>query len=118
MDLADYAKRESRFETAAHLFKVVVSNQPYAYQGWLEFAKMEEECGNQEECREILIRSLQFNPLNENLFLKLIRIEEKRGDIESIRNLTKTVIKNSDSIAEVWKLLAESALCEGRQGFK
>ena len=31
LDLADYAKRESRFETAAHLFKVVVSNQPYAY---------------------------------------------------------------------------------------
>jgi hypothetical protein len=26
LDLADYAKRESRFETASHLFKVVVSN--------------------------------------------------------------------------------------------
>lgn len=79
---------------------------------------MEEECGNQDECRQILIRALKFNPLNENLFLKLIRIEEKRGDIESIRKLTKTVIDETDSISEVWKLLAESALCEGRQGFK
>ena len=46
IDLADYAKRESRFETAAYLYKVVVASQPYAHQGWLEYAKMEEECGN------------------------------------------------------------------------
>ena len=54
IDLADYAKRESRFETAAHLYKIVVASQPYAHQGWLEYAKMEEESGNQEACRSIL----------------------------------------------------------------
>ena len=31
MDLADYAKRESRFETSIHLYKVVVATQPYAH---------------------------------------------------------------------------------------
>jgi len=45
LDLADFAKRETKFQEAAALFKVVVATQPYAYQGWLEFAKMQEECG-------------------------------------------------------------------------
>ena len=49
LDLADYAKRESRFKEAKILFKLVAYLQPYAYQGWLEYAKMEEECGNQEK---------------------------------------------------------------------
>ena len=49
LDLADYAKRESRFKEAKILFKLVSYLQPFAYQGWLEYAKMEEECGNQEK---------------------------------------------------------------------
>ena len=49
LDLADYAKRESRFKEAKLLFKLVSYLQPFAYQGWLEYAKMEEECGNQEK---------------------------------------------------------------------
>jgi la-related protein 1 len=46
LDLADFAKRESRFREAKLLFKLVSYLQPYAYQGWLEYSKMEEECGN------------------------------------------------------------------------
>ena len=49
LDLADYAKRESRFREAKVLFKLVSYLQPYAYPGWVEYAKMEEECGNQEK---------------------------------------------------------------------
>mmetsp|Transcript_25356 Transcript_25356/g.24715 ORF Transcript_25356/g.24715 Transcript_25356/m.24715 type:complete len:104 (+) Transcript_25356:126-437(+) len=49
LDLADYAKRESKFNEAKYLFKLVTHLQPYAYQGWLEYAKMEEECGNYRE---------------------------------------------------------------------
>lgn len=46
LDLADFAKRESRFSEAKLLFKLITHLQPFAYQGWLEYAKMEEECGN------------------------------------------------------------------------
>jgi len=46
LDLADFAKRESKFEEAKILFKLITHIQPFAYQGWLEYAKMEEECGN------------------------------------------------------------------------
>ena len=77
LDLADFAKRESKFAEANYLFKIVVTTQPYAYQGWLEYAKMEEECGNQVSCRDILIEGLRFNPYSENLFIKAIKLEEK-----------------------------------------
>lgn len=46
LDLSDFAKRESKFNEAKILFKLITYIQPFAYQGWLEFAKMEEECGN------------------------------------------------------------------------
>jgi hypothetical protein len=46
LDLSDFAKRESKFNEAKILFKLITYLQPFAYQGWLEFAKMEEECGN------------------------------------------------------------------------
>ena len=46
LDIADIAKRESKFDEARHFFKIAVSVQPFAYQGWLEFSKMEEESGN------------------------------------------------------------------------
>ena len=87
LDLADYAKRESRFKEAKLLFKLVSYLQPYAYQGWLEYAKMEEECGNQEKSRKILIEGLQFSKLNENLFIKAIKVEERLGNTEAVREL-------------------------------
>jgi len=65
----------------------VVTTQPYAYQGWLEYAKMEEECGNQASCRDILIEGLRFNPYSENLFIKAIKLEEKMQNFENIRKM-------------------------------
>ena len=80
IDLADYAKRESKFKEAKLLFKLVSYLQPYAYQGWLEYAKMEEECGNQNKSKKILHEGLKFSTLNENLFIKAIKVEEKLGN--------------------------------------
>lgn len=58
---------------------------------------MEEECGNLEESRKILMKSLQFKSLNENLFVKVIRIEEKKENIENIRALIKNVSNRTDT---------------------
>jgi len=46
---------------------------------------MEEECGNQEKSRKILVEGLKFSSLNENLFVKAIKVEEKLGNIEAVR---------------------------------
>ena len=80
IDLADYAKRESKFKEARLLFKLVSYLQPYAYQGWLEYAKMEEECGNQIKSKNILHEGLKFSTLNENLFIKAVKVEERLGN--------------------------------------
>ena len=117
MDLADYAKRESKFQEAKQFFHIVVTIQPYAYQGWLEYAKMEEECGNQEESRDILMKGLKFNPFSENLFIKAVKVEEKLGNFSEIREMIKNVQSDKDvGMEKTWRILLEGALFEGRNG--
>lgn len=82
LDMADFAKRESRFREAKILFKLVSYLQPYAYQGWLEYSKMEEECGNMLKSWQILTEGLKFSQLNENLFIKAIKVDEKLGNYD------------------------------------
>ena len=50
MELAEYLKREIKVDDAWILYKIVTWIQPYAYQGWLEQAKLEEEIGNHSKC--------------------------------------------------------------------
>ena len=77
---------------------------------------MEEECGNQEKSRKILIEGLKFSNLNENLFIKAIKVEEKLGNIEAVRDLLADL--KGVSIDKTWKMLLEGALFEGRIGNK
>ena len=72
---------------------------------------MEEECGNQDLSNAILLKSLKFNKFNENLFMKVIKNEEKRDNLEAIRALIEEVKKNSEGqLEQVWKILLEGAL--------
>lgn len=114
LDLADYAKRESKFREAKLLFKLVAYLQPYAYQGWLEYAKMEEECGNQEKARAILKVGLRFSNMNENLFVKAMKVEEKLKNYNGVRDLLSTL--KDVSLERSWRMFLEGALFEGRIG--
>ncbi len=114
IDLADFAKRENEFSKANTLFKMVTHLQPFAHQGWLDHAKMEEELGNIEKCRTLLKRGLKFDPLNEKLFLKTLKIEEKEGNYAEARRLIGSLKNNK--IDETYKLLLEGILFEGRLG--
>jgi len=79
IDLADEAKRQSKFDMAKQILRMAAYLQPYAYQGWLEAAKIEEESGNVDSCAKLLIAGLKFNPSNEILLIKNIKILEKQG---------------------------------------
>ncbi len=75
---------------------------------------MEEELGNVRKCREILDAGLSFNRVNENLFLKKIKVEEKIGEVIEVRRamaLLKTI-----PLDRTWKIILEGALFEGRIG--
>jgi tetratricopeptide (TPR) repeat protein len=116
LDLADFAKRESKFAEAKLLFKLITHIQPYAYQGWLEFAKMQEECGRNEAARMILQVGLKFNPLNDNLFVKAIKVEERSRLFDSVRSLLGSL--KDEKFDRAWRMILEGALFEGRCGNK
>lgn len=78
---------------------------------------MEEESGNQDACLDILLKGLKFNPFSENLFIKVVKIEEKLQNYEKIRNMIKEIQSDKDSsIENSWRILLEGALFEGRCG--
>jgi hypothetical protein len=52
---------------------------------------MEEESGNQDACLNILMKGIKFNPYSENLFIKMVKIEEKRLNYDKIRRMIKTI---------------------------
>ncbi len=53
LELADLLKRENQPNDSRKWYARVVLLQPSASQGWLEYAKLEEECGRLYKCRVI-----------------------------------------------------------------
>lgn len=97
LEVADLAKRENHFDQAREYYGYVNRNQPFAGKGWLEFAKMEEECGNLKDCTKyvlpmpldslsgrILVQGLEYCPQNENLLVKGIKHYEKLNNLPMV----------------------------------
>ena len=77
---------------------------------------MEEECGNQDLSRKILQVGLRFSALNENLFVKAIKVEEKLRNFEHVRKLLGSL--KEVPFEKSWRMILEGALFEGRSGNK
>ena len=88
--------------------------QPFAAQGWLEFAKMEEECGQLKGAQAILRRGLGFCRYNESLLTKAIKHEERLGNPDGARALLARL--RSQGIDKTWRTVLEGALLEARAG--
>jgi tetratricopeptide (TPR) repeat protein len=114
LELADLAKRSNRFEEARNLYQQVYKLQPYASQGWLEFSKLEEECGNMNACAKILFAGLEYCEYSENLLTRAIKHEEKRGNISRARELLSRL--KHVGIEKVWRTVLEGAMLEARAG--
>eukprot|EP01006_Ploeotia_vitrea_P028406 TRINITY_DN61110_c0_g1_i1.p1 TRINITY_DN61110_c0_g1~~TRINITY_DN61110_c0_g1_i1.p1 ORF type:complete len:1465 (-),score=160.58 TRINITY_DN61110_c0_g1_i1:327-4721(-) len=114
MELADLAKRENLVDEAAYWFHKVNQLQPFASQGWLEHAKMEEECGRLDICQQLLQTGLRFCPYNESLLVKGIKYEEQMSNHSSARGLLSR-LKNV-RLEKSWKTILEGALFEARAG--
>ena len=95
---------------AAYWFHKVNQLQPFASQGWLEHAKMEEECGRLDVCRGILHTGLRFCPYNESLLVKGIKHQEQTGDPEAARALLARL--KHVRLEKSWKTILEGVcLC-------
>jgi tetratricopeptide (TPR) repeat protein len=77
---------------------------------------MQEECGRNEAARTILQVGLKFNPLNDNLFVKAIKVEERSRLFDSVRSLLGSL--KDEKFDRAWRMILEGALFEGRCGNK
>jgi len=114
LELADLAKRSNRFEEARKLYQQVYKLQPYASQGWLEFSKLEEECGNMNACAKILSAGLEYCQYSESLLTRAIKHEEKRGNLGRAREFLSRL--KHVGIEKVWRTVLEGAMLEARAG--
>mmetsp|Transcript_3891 Transcript_3891/g.7486 ORF Transcript_3891/g.7486 Transcript_3891/m.7486 type:complete len:1405 (-) Transcript_3891:348-4562(-) len=120
LELADLCKRSNNFKKARELYSKVCELQPYASQGWLERSKLEEECGNLEDCSFILSEGLKYCPMNENLRTKAIKLEERMayecgdGDLSRARSLLLPLEKMD--LDKIWRIVLEGGLMEARGG--
>lgn len=114
MDLADLAKRENMITEARKWFKKVNDLQPGASQGWLEHAKLEEECGRLEHCERLLLLGLEHCPQNESLLVKAIKHFEQVQNPSQARALLARL--RNMSLEKSWKIMLEGALLESRLG--
>ncbi|KAL3915949.1 MAG: hypothetical protein SGILL_005403 [Bacillariaceae sp.] len=114
IELADLSKRANQFEEARKLYQKACQLQPYASQVWLEYSKLEEECGNMAICTKILAAGLECCEYNENLLSRAIKHEEKLGNLPRARELLARL--KHVGIEKVWRSVLEGALLEGRAG--
>lgn len=114
LELADLAKRANKFVRARELYRQVCRLQPYASQGWLEYSKLEEECGNMNLCAKILRTGLEYCEYNENLLARAIKHEEKMGRLGRARELLARL--KHVGIEKVWRTVLDGALFESRAG--
>ncbi len=114
LELADLAKRFNRFAEARRLYQHVCQLQPYAFQGWLEYSKLEEECGNMNRVMNILHAGLEYCEHNEALMTRALKLQEKLGSLDTARVLLAR-LKHVD-IHKAWKTVLEGALIEARAG--
>ena len=62
----------------------------------------------------MLLDGLKFSPLNENLFIKAVKVAEKLGDHKAVRDLVKGL--DGAPLDRTWRMRVEGALFEGRAG--
>ncbi len=114
LELADLSKRRNSFDEARKFYKSACEIQPLATQGWLEWSKMEEECGKLRESLKILRHGLKMCNFNEGLLTKAIRQQERLHKLKDARGML-SVLKY-ESIEKVWRAVLEGALLEARAG--
>lgn len=114
LELADLAKRSNRYAEARVLYEKVCQLQPYASQGWLEYSKLEEECGRMNRVMNILYKGLGYCHYSENLLNRAIRHQEKLGQLDRARGILAKL--KHVGIERVWRTVLEGALLEARAG--
>lgn len=114
LELADLAKRSNRYVEARRRYQKVCQLQPYASQGWLEYSKLEEECGFMNRVTNILHAGLEYCTYSESLLTRAVKHQERMGNLGSAREILARL--KHVGIDKVWRTVLEGALLEARAG--
>ena len=114
IDLADTLKRNSLYDDARFFYKKVCKEYPLVNQGWLEWSKMEEECGHMDKCLAILRRGARTSNYNEVLLTKAIKQHERMNNLSGAREMLGRL--QAEAIDMIWRTVLEGALLESRAG--
>ncbi|KAL7563424.1 hypothetical protein ACA910_016520 [Epithemia clementina (nom. ined.)] len=114
LELADLARRSNRYIEARRLYQKVCQLQPFASQGWLEYSKLEEDCGFMNRVSNILHAGLEYCEYSETLLTRTVKHQEKMGNLSSARAVLARL--KHVGIDKVWRTVLEGALLEARAG--
>jgi len=114
LELADLSKRCNNIAESRQLYETVCDIQPYASQGWLEYSKLEEECGDMNRSAAILEKGLSYCDYSENLLIRCLKHYEKMNSLDKARELLSRL--KHVGIEKVWRTVLEGALMECRAG--
>lgn len=118
LELADLSKRENKCEEARTIFRRVNEQYPNVHQGWLDYAKMEEEGGDLEESKRILLQGVMVCPENESVLTKCLKLLERLGDLQLAREILSRARVQAGGVEKAWRLVLEGAMIEARAGNK
>lgn len=105
---AIHMKKHCLLQSARVLFLNVVIENPMAEQIWIEFSRMEMECGNYQNAEFILSVALTIHPNHLTLIAKYGKVEEKLQHSETLQQLVQIAqnIKTQRSCRVLVELLS------------
>lgn len=105
LEMADCAKRANRFRDARDWYRTVLQLERQMPHGWLEYAKMEEECGRLHSCDYLLKEAQGFSSFSDTLLIKCMKYFERVADFDSIKQILEKL--ESIDYKKKWKVIIE-----------
>lgn len=109
-------KKNCQFLKARTVFIELVLEYPHCLQIWLEFTRLEMECGEYNNAAMVLDAALLQHNHNELLLQKKIRVEERLNHIKPIINIIKE-LKTVDTQKSL-KIIMEAIAVIARMGYE
>lgn len=116
MDEAIESKRQGFLNRARAAFLELSCRCAWSVQVWLEFGRLELECGDFRSAQRVLLSGLAYHPQSDLLLQKLLRVDEKLRDVASLRaTVNKLITANTQKSLRV---AVEGVLAAARLGYR
>ena len=116
MDEAIESKRQGFLNRARVAFLELSCRCAWSVQVWLEFGRLELECGDFRSAQLVLLSGLAYHPQSDLLLQKLLRVDEKLRDVALLRAaINKLITANTQKSLRV---AVEGVLAAARLGYR